>query len=117
MAYFQIKRTNKYGNKSAIYNGISYHSNKEADYAAELDMRIRGKDIKSWKRQIPIRLCAYGKPICTYYIDFIIKHNDNSEEYVEVKGFKTEVWRLKWKMTEALFGTKKMANKKLTLIT
>ena len=34
--------------------------------------------------------------------NFKITHNDGGIEYVEVKGFETEVWRLKWKLFEAL---------------
>lgn len=83
------------------YNGNTYHSKKEAEYAAELDSRKRAKDIKNWRKQEKIELYAYGKLICNYYIDFVIEHNDGTEEYVEVKGFETEVWRLKWKMFEA----------------
>jgi len=37
-------------------------------------------------------------------MDFVVTHNDGSLEYVEVKGFQTEVWRLKWKIFEAIFN-------------
>lgn len=92
----------KYRNESAVYNGIRYHSKKEAKYAEDLDWRVKGKDIKSWDRQVKISLDVNGKHICNYYIDFVIHHNDGSREYIEVKGFSTEVWRLKWKLFEAL---------------
>jgi len=91
----------KYGNKKQTYNGISYHSKLESGYAQELDLRKKAKDIKDWRRQVKIDLTAHGKHICNYYIDFVIEHNDGSEEYVEVKGFETDVWRMKWKMFEA----------------
>ena len=100
MIYFQ-KRGNKYGAKSSIYNGIAYHSKKEAGYAQELDLRIKAKDIKKWERQVPIELRVNGELIAKYYVDFKIYHNDKSEELVEVKGFETEVFRLKRKLLEA----------------
>ena len=103
MVYYQ-KRQNKYNAKSTIYNGISYHSIKEAAYAQELDLRVKAKDIKSWDRQIKISLDVNGYHICNYYIDFKIIHNDKSVELVEVKGFVTEVWRLKWKLFEAIYS-------------
>ena len=89
---------NKYGAVKQTYNGYSYDSKKEAAYAMELDLRIKAKDIKSWDRQKKIELEAYGKHICNYYIDFVITHNDGKKEYVEVKGFETDLWKLKWKM-------------------
>ena len=94
---------NKYGAKSQTYDGLSYHSKKEAGYAQELDLRVKAKDIKSWRRQVKIPIEVNGFFICNYYIDFVITHNDGWEEWVEVKGFETEVWRLKWKLTEAIF--------------
>ena len=70
----------------------------EAAYAQELDLRVKAGDIKSWKRQVKIDLRAYGKHICNYYIDFVIKHNDETEEFLEIKGMETPEWRLKWKL-------------------
>lgn len=101
---YQNKIRRKYGNIKKEYNGIVYHSQKEADYAFELDLRIKAKDIKSWDRQVRIDLKVNGYHICNYYIDFVIHHNDKSLEYVEVKGFVTDLWRMKWKMTEAIFS-------------
>ena len=113
MVWYQ-KRGNKYGAKSTIYNGISYHSKKEAGYAGELDLMIKAGEIESWQRQKRISLDVDDFHICNYYIDFIVCHNDGTIEYVEVKGFETEVWRLKWKLFEALYSNKK--NIKLTVI-
>lgn len=95
---------NKYGAKSFEYNGIRYHSKKEAGYAADLDILIRAGEIKSWKRQVKLDLRLNGIHITNYYMDFIITHNDGSEEMVEVKGFETEAWRIKWKLAEAIYS-------------
>jgi hypothetical protein len=32
---------------------------------------------------------------------------DGSIEYHEVKGFETDVWKLKWKMALAIYGAEK----------
>lgn len=112
--YYQ-QRQNKYNAKSTEYGGLIYHSKKEAGYAQELDLRIKAKDIKSWERQVRVDLKVYGNHICNYYIDFIITHNDDSLEYVEVKGFSTDVWRLKWKLFEAIFN-KDFPDIKLTIV-
>jgi hypothetical protein len=65
------KKQNKYGNKSAEYNGHVYHSIKEANYAAELDLRVRAGELREWQRQIPIELRVNDQKICVYTIDFL----------------------------------------------
>lgn len=100
--YYQ-KSGNKYHSKSTEYNGIVYHSKLEAAYAQELDLRIKAKDIKSWERQTKLDLRVNDIHITNYYIDFVIHHNDDSREFVEIKGFVTSTWRLKWSLFEAVF--------------
>ena len=41
--YFE-RRGGKYNAKRTTYQGHTYHSAKEADYAAQLDLRIRAAD-------------------------------------------------------------------------
>lgn len=94
----------KYGNKTSSYNGVLYHSKKEAGYAKELDYRLKAGDIKGWERQIKISLDVNGYHICNYYMDFVVEENDGTKTYVEVKGFVTDVWRIKYKLFEALYG-------------
>lgn len=109
------KSGNKYHAKSSIYNGYNYASQFEAAYAAELDLRLKAKDIKAWRRQVRIPLEVNGFKICTYIIDFEIEHNDGSLELVETKGFETDVWRFKWRLTEAILS-KERPEVKLTVI-
>jgi hypothetical protein len=111
MVWYQ-KRQNKYGISPKIdreYDGVTYHSKKEASYAAELDLLKKGKQIDDWTRQVKISLDVGDYHIANYYIDFVVTHNGKihpkgTKEYIEVKGFETEVWRLKWKLFEALYG-------------
>ena len=105
----------KYGNRKASYNGVVYHSQLEAEYAQDLDLRVKAKDIKSWERQVKLSLDVNGVHICNYFIDFLIHHNDGSREYVEAKGFPTDLWRLKWKLTQALWD-EICPDAKLTLV-
>ena len=109
------KSGNKYHAKSSIYNGVYYASQLEAAYAMELDVRLKAKDIKSWRRQVKIPLDVNGFHICNYYIDFEITHKDGSLEFVETKGMETDLWRFKWKLTEALFS-KERPDVKLTVV-
>lgn len=103
MWYQKRFEKNKYGAISREYNGVLYHSKLEAKYASELDLELKEKKIKSWRRQVKISLDVYGYHICNYYVDFEVTHNDKTIELVEVKGFPTEVWRLKWKLLEAIY--------------
>lgn len=116
MMWYQ-RKGNKYNNVSSTVNGIQYHSKKEAAFAAELELRRKAGDIKDWERQYKISLDVNGFHIANYYIDFVIHHNDGLQEFTEIKGFETEVWRLKWKLAEALLDEQiKNGEIKLTLI-
>lgn len=105
---------NKYKNVRANYDGYTYASKKEAEYAFELDCRKKAGDIKNWGRQIRIPLFVGKYKICDYIVDFIINHNDGSEEYVEVKGMELPLWKLKWKIFEATYSEK--PNVRISLI-
>lgn len=101
--YIQKRRTNKFSNHRTEYNGIYYDSIKEADYAMELDLRVKTKDLKEWKRQVPIDMYVNGEKICTYRIDFVEIDHHGNETWTEIKGFETAEWRLKWKLFSALY--------------
>ena len=118
------RKGNKFGAKSTTYDGMTYASKREAARAQELDLLVRGKAIKGWERQRKIsidicpakkclRLCSQKcaahpkeKPehVFNYYMDFVIHENDGTETWEEVKGFETDVWKMKWRFTEILFG-------------
>jgi hypothetical protein len=104
-SFRNTRKQSKYKNSFADYGGAKYHSMFEAKVARDLDIRKRAKDIKSWERQVRVSLDVNGQHICNYFVDFLVTHNDDSLEYIEAKGFATEVWRLKWKLFEALLDT------------
>ena len=101
MGYIR-KKQNKYGAVKQTFKGRSYHSKKEAAYAQTLELRKLAGEITEIIPQYPLRLYVNGKKICNYFIDFCCILKDGSKELIEVKGFQTDVWRLKWKLTEAL---------------
>ena len=88
--------------KNKLYNGIMYRSKLEAGYAQMLDIRVKANDIKSWRYEPPLRVYINGVNVFTYKIDFELIHNDDSVELVECKGFETSIWRLKFKILEAI---------------
>lgn len=101
--WYQRNAKNKYRSVSTIYEGRQYHSKAEAAYAAELDLRKKAKQILSWEPQVKVSLDVNGYHISNYYVDFLVNYSDGTIEYVEVKGFETEVYRLKKKLFEATF--------------
>lgn len=94
----------KYGAKKTVVDGIQYHSKKEAGYGEELRLRLMGKDIKAWWRQIRLPLDVNGYHITNYFIDFVIEHTNGDIEFVEIKGYETAEWRIKWKLFEAIMS-------------
>ena len=84
------------------YNGMWFQSKLEANYAKQLDWRIKAGEVKEWKRQHKIDIRVNGVHICNYYIDFVVTLKDGSQQYVEVKGMEQAVWLLKWKLCMAM---------------
>ena len=100
--------------KKTVVNGKKYDSKFEASYAQELELRKFTGDIKDFESHKRIPLIVNGFIICDYYIDFVVHHNDGITEYVECKGWPTNVWKLKWKIFDATYGQD--PNNQLTLV-
>ena len=101
-SYFK-RQGNKFNAKSQTYNGRNYHSKKEADYAMELDWLKKAKQIKTITPQFKISLDINGVHIANYFMDFKVDLPDGRIEMHEVKGFETDVWRMKWRLAKALY--------------
>ena len=99
----QKRSKNKYHAKTCVYDGFNYDSIAEANYAMELDWRLKAREFERWERQVPIRIEVNGYHICTTKVDFLIHHKDGNKELVEVKGFETPDYRIKKKLIEAVF--------------
>lgn len=95
-------KKNKYGAKSQNYGGKWYHSKKEAGYAENLDWLVKSGEVIKWERQVKLDLSVNGVHITNYYIDFKVWKKDGTIEYVEVKGFETPEWQLKWRLLQAI---------------
>lgn len=96
------RKKKKYNNTSKTYNGRTYHSIKEANYAEELDWRVRAGEIKEVIPQYKIDIRIGGKHWRNYYVDFKVITKDDSIEYHEVKGYETEEWKMKWDVLHIL---------------
>ena len=101
--YFSNKRKNKYNAKSKKYNGRYYDSTLEANYAEQLDWRIKIGEVVSWEPQYRFDLRINGVHWRYYKIDFRVELSDGFVEYVEIKGFPTSEWKQKWDVTKIIF--------------
>jgi hypothetical protein len=93
--------------KKVEYNGFIYDSKKEVEAAAHLNMLKGQGKVVDWKPQprkfelIP-SFRKNGKiwRASTYTPDFWVKWHTGKEGYYDLKGFKTEVFRMKQKLFE-----------------
>lgn len=102
MAYRQSYFSNKYNAKKTSYNGRTYHSALEANYAQQLDFRKKAGEIKEIIPQYKIDIRINDQHITNYYMDFKVVLPDGTIEMHEVKGMETDLWRIKWRSAIAL---------------
>ncbi len=104
----QKKPRNKYGAIKKKYNGVTYHSTKEARYAMFLDRKIQAKEVERWERQIVFKLMVGGVFIANYILDFQVWYMDGTVKYIDVKGMKKGqafyVFQIKQKLMKALYN-------------
>ncbi len=87
------------------YKGHVYASKAESLYAFELDRQKAAGLIYEWEQQITMPIRLNGAHICNVSVDFRVQHEPAGEwRYVEVKGWESEVWRLKRKLLLAMYG-------------
>lgn len=107
------KRNNYFNTKKVKAGGNFYDSKFEAYFGQELVQKLKRKEIKGYDPHLRIPLVVNGYVVCDYYIDFAVYHNDGVTEFIECKGYPTEVWKLKWKLFCALYEDN--PNYKITL--
>lgn len=95
----EAPRKSKYNAVLTEALGIKFHSKKEARYFLELVCRQKAGDVTYFLSQVPIRLPGNTK----YVVDFVEFHADGSVRYIDVKGCKTDMYKLKRKQVEALY--------------
>jgi|SRR5699024_8827644 len=113
---YPLKKS-KFNNKKIEVDGYIFDSHLEAKYYKELKLRKKAGDILFFRLQPKYLLqpsfikdgTKYRK--IEYIADFEVHHLDGSIEVVDVKGVKTNVFRIKEKMFHKRYPHK------LTLIT
>ena len=103
MPRFNPQPKNKFGAKKQSYGGRTYDSKLEAEKAISLDWQKKQGEVLEVTPQYKLELCVNGVKVCNYYIDFRVVNADRVVDYIEIKGFPTDLWRLKFALTKALF--------------
>jgi len=106
------RRRNKYRNRRVEIDGHMFDSKAEARYYKQLQLLEKADEILFFKLQPRYRLLdgfekngVRHRPI-DYVADFEIHHKDGSIEVIDVKGHKTQVFRIKQKMFEKKYPHK-----------
>lgn len=99
-----LKTRGKYNNQKTIYNGRQYHSKKEAERAFQLDLMVRAGIVKRWTPQPQFKIQFNRVQICSYFADFEVHYFDGRVEIEDVKGVRTDIYKLKKKLVFACYG-------------
>ena len=103
MRTVNFSKYNKYNAKKSSYRGRSYHSGLERAYAEKLDWLKKAGEIESWTPQFKLSLDLNGVHIANYFMDFAVYYKDGRIEMHEVKGYETDLWRMKWRLAKAIY--------------
>lgn len=102
------QNNHKYGARKTTVDGITFDSKAEADYYSQLKLLQRTGEIEDIELQPKFEIIPgyihpeTGKKIrATYYkADFKVTYSDGRQEIIDVKGVRTEVYKLKKKLFE-----------------
>ncbi len=101
-----LRGPSKYSSQKTEIDGITFDSKKEAAYYYELKLRKLAGEITEVELQPKFVLMEGFKkngktyrPI-TYHADFLVTLADGTQEVIDVKGYKTEKFRIKQKLFE-----------------
>jgi len=94
------KTKSKYSNKKVWLDGMIFDSTKEAAYYADLKLLLAAKEIIAFNCQVEFILQEgqIGTKPIIYKADFLVIDKTGHPYYVDVKGFKTDVYKMKKKM-------------------
>lgn len=99
------RRRSKYGAIKTAVGTLTFDSKAEARVYQELLARERLGEIVDLECQVPFRLAVNGEQVAAYIADFCFVDAHSGEFHtVDVKGYKTAMYRLKAKLFRAVWG-------------
>jgi hypothetical protein len=95
----------KYGNKPTEAGGHTFHSRKEAAHYQELLLRVQAGEIERLALQPRFPIVVNGVKVCEYRADFTYWDVAQGRVVtVDVKGYATQVYKIKKKLVKAVYG-------------
>lgn len=93
----------KFHNTRCTYNGMTFDSLGEAEYAHKLDLLVQSGEVVAWEQPPPVVLvdAAKARDRITYRPDFHVIPREGWSYYVDYKGSRiteTAAWKLKVKL-------------------
>ncbi|HEY1186935.1 MAG TPA: DUF1064 domain-containing protein [Gemmata sp.] len=99
------RRGTKYSSVKVEVDGIKFASKKEARRYAELKLLVSAGAIRDLQLQVTYRCEVNGVKVCDYRADFVyVRVRDGAEVVEDVKGFRTDVYKLKKRLMAACNG-------------
>jgi len=86
----------KYHAQPTVNDGIRFDSKKEARYYTELKLQKKAGLVLFFLRQVPLHLPGGTKLV----VDFLVFYTDGSCRFIDVKGVRTAVYKLKKREVE-----------------
>ena len=103
-------KQSKYHNKKVYYDGHWFDSQKEKSWYIKYKLMEQAGEIKDLKMQVPFTLIETYKVedktyrSTNYIADFTYKTKDGKLHVIDVKGMRTDVYKLKKKLMAWKYG-------------
>lgn len=89
----------KFKAKPTSIDDIRFQSKKESKRYQDLKCLSQSGDVLFFLRQTPLHLPSNTKYVC----DFLVFWKDGNVTFEDVKGFKTDMYKLKKKLVESTY--------------
>lgn len=102
---FKIEHRSKYGARKCKIDGYTFDSAKESREYMNLKIRQMAHEIRDLEIHPTYPIIINDKLVCNVELDF--RYYDNREKklrHIDVKGFPTDLSKLKKKLLEAVTG-------------
>jgi hypothetical protein len=102
-----VKKKSKFNNNKCIVDDKEFDSEKEANYYKKLKILLKAGKIGFLELQVPYELNPGGTHSLKYIADFVFVDRETGEKHVvDVKGFRTVIYRKKRRLMKKVHGIK-----------
>ncbi len=97
------KKRSKYNNVKVEFDGHQFDSQKECNHYIVLRARLKAEEITDLRLQVEYELNEGGSHSLKYIADFVYLEN-GIVKVVDVKGYRTAIYKKKCKLMEKVHG-------------